>query len=295
MRTPATSFRAGIVLLCLLLAACEPAAPERLSFAALGSTGTGGLGQRAVAQAVAATGRDDGLDLVLLLGDVFRRDGITGLDDPQWEKKFSAAYPSRGLDLPFYAVAGNRDHRGDVEAMTAYDRDPRWRMPALSYRLDRRLEEDVLVSFVALDTTVLRRSDEAGRAQRRWLAETLAAAAADWLVVFGHDPILRINGELDPALGPLLPLLHRHGLDLYLSGEEQVLGVQRDAAGALHVASGAGAMVSDPPGHAGMEAHVPRQGFVHVRLEPATLRLRLIDRDGTVHYQRRLQRDESGG
>ena len=154
---------------------------------------------------------------------------------------------------------------------------------------------DVMVSFVALDTTVLRRSDDAGRAQRRWLAETLAEAAADWLVVFGHDPILRINGELDPALGPLLPLLHRHGLDLYLTGEEQVLGVQRDAAGALHVASGAGAMVSDPPGHAGMEAHVPRQGFVHVRLEPATLRLRLIDRDGTVHYNRRLQRDESGG
>jgi hypothetical protein len=295
MPTPFTILRTVAVLLALLLAACEPAAPERLSFAALGSTGTGGLGQRAVAQAVAATGRDDGLDLVLLLGDVFRREGVDGLDDPQWEKKFSAAYPAKGLDLPFYAVAGNRDHRGDVTAMTAFDRDPRWRMPALSYRLDRRLDDGVMVSFIALDTTVLRRSDEAGRSQRRWLADTLAAAAADWLVVYGHDPILRINGEPDPALGPLLPLLHHHGLDLYLSGEEQVLGVQRDAAGALHVASGAGAMVSDPPGHAGMEAHVPRQGFVHVRLEPAALQLRLIDRDGVIHYQRRLGQDESGG
>ena len=54
------------------------------------------------------------------------------------------------------------------------------------------------------------------------------------------------------------------------------------------------AMVSDPPGHAGMEAHVPRQGFVHVRLEPAALQLRLIDRDGTIHYRRRLEREVAG-
>ena len=85
MPTPFTILRTAAVLLSLLLAACEPAAPERLSFAALGSTGTGGLGQRAVAQSVAATGRDDGLDLVLLKpqlsGDLADGTRVGGLGD----------------------------------------------------------------------------------------------------------------------------------------------------------------------------------------------------------------------
>lgn len=290
-----TARAAGIVLAASLLAACGPAEPDRLSFAALGSTGTGGLGQRAVGQALAATGRDHGLDFVILLGDVFRREGVDGPDDPQWQTKFTRAYPIDGLDLPFYAVAGNRDHRGDLAAMVDYDGDPRWRMPGPSYRLDRTLAGGERVTFVALDTTTLRAGGEAGRAQRRWLTRTLADAAADWLVVYGHDPILRIDGDTDPALAALLPLLHRHGLDLYLSAEEQVLGVQQDSRGALHVASGAGAMVSDPPGHAGMEAHVPRQGFTYVRIEAASLRLRLVDRDGLVRFTRVAHRRPPGG
>lgn len=287
------SVRVGllVLLLCALLSACEPADPERLSFAALGSTGTGGEAQRAVGQAMAAGGRDLGLDLVLLLGDNFRRHGVTGVDDPQWQTKFSAAYPADGLDVPFYAIAGNRDHRGDVEALVRYDGDPRWRMPALSYRLDRRLADGTRVSFIALDTPSLIRGGEAARAQRSWLAKTLAAADADWLIVYGHEPFLRVNGDRDPALAPLLPLLHRYGLDLYLSAEEQVLGIQRDARGALHVASGAGAMVSDPPTHPGMAVQIPRQGFVHAQLDGRTLTLRLVDRDGVVRHRQRLVRE----
>jgi len=267
------------------LMACGPGPPERLAFAALGNTGTGGLAQRAVGRSMAATGRDQGLDFVLLLGDNFRRHGVADEDDPQWTHKFVDAYPEDGLPVPFYAVAGNRDHRGSLAALTGYGGDGRWRMPALWYRFDETLADGRSATFIGLDTPSLRRGDAVAREQTDWLVRTLAALEPGWLIVFAHDPLIQVGGARDPDLVHLLPLLQRHGLDLYLSGEQTVLALQRDAAGALHVASGAGAMMIDLPPAPGVLALVPRQGFAHVRLDALGLELRFIDRDGNVRHR----------
>ena len=286
----------GAVVLGLLAASvgCGPGQPERLAFAAVGTTGTGGLAQRAVGRSMAATGRDEGLDFVLLLGDSFRRHGVADEHDPQWTHKFVEAYPEDGLPVPFYAVAGNRDHRGSLAALTGYDGDERWRMPALWYRFDQALAEGRTATFIGLDTTSLKRGDAVAREQTDWLARSLETLEPGWLIVFAHDPVIQVSGARDPDLAHLLPLLQRHGLDAYSSGEQAVLALQRDAAGALHVASGAGAMMIDLPPAPGVLALVPRQGFAHVRLDADGLELRFIDRDGNVRH-RTVSREHRNG
>ena len=272
------------VLAALLpVAGCGCGGSPELRFAALGSTGTGGEAQHAVAGALARWHDREDLDFVVLLGDNFRPAGVVSTDDPLWRTRFSDVYSRRGLPLPFLAVPGDRDHDGDIDAQIVYAGDDRWDMPGRYYRMEYRLTGGRSVELYVIDTTRLRDRENPDSQQLAWLSGKLAASTADWRIVAGHHGILRVDGKPDRYLSrTILPLLQDHAVDLYLSGREHVLAFQTDPAGMLHVTSGAGALVSDPRPSPGIACLAPRQGFVAITVARRQLRLAAVDRDDEV-------------
>jgi tartrate-resistant acid phosphatase type 5 len=114
----------------------EPSSEVRLL--AFGDSGTGGSDQVRIAgvmEEVCKTRRVDGL---LMLGDNFYMDGVSSVDDPQWQEKFEKPYGLPCLSqLNVYPVLGNHDYRLSPGAQIDYTtKNPRWRMPGRFWRVD---------------------------------------------------------------------------------------------------------------------------------------------------------------
>merc|ERR1712146_278684 len=67
---------------------------------------------------------------VLALGDNFYENGVLGVSDPQWKRKYCNIYTAEGLNVPFYALLGNHDHHWNPQAQIDYykkQKDPKKR------------------------------------------------------------------------------------------------------------------------------------------------------------------------
>ncbi len=217
--------------------------PE-LSFFALGDTGYGGEILASNARAMERSAESRPVDLVLLLGDNFYLEGVSSLEDPLWRERFEDAFPGSKLQVPFYAVLGNHDYRGDPDVEVAYTRkSARWRMPARWYTFTAPLRGGGEVQFFALDTQPLEGGWPEAREELEWLAKETAASKARWKVAFAHHPALS-HGHHGSTPG-LADLIDRTGIDLYVTGHDHDLQVIRSKAGWMQIVSGAGSSTRD--------------------------------------------------
>ena len=71
---------------------------------------------------------------VMAVGDNFYGTGIQGSEySPRFKSTFEDAFPEASLQVPWYAIAGNHDHLGNVTAQIKYsDHSSRWRFPSQS-------------------------------------------------------------------------------------------------------------------------------------------------------------------
>lgn len=189
--------------------------------------------------------RQDKVDAVLSLGDNFYNYGVQSVQDPQWQDYEQTFHL---LACPFYAILGNHDYLGSIQAQIDYasTRNTHWRMPSRYYdKVFTAGEESVHVFF--LDTFTLcpqesRRNSLAmgmlnfdvlfgqkDLEQYRWLDRVLAGSTANWKVVVGHYPVFSNgnHGDTSELVQDLLPLLKRHGVDFYLSGHDHDLEFMR--------------------------------------------------------------------
>ena len=151
---------------------------------------------------------------VMLVGDNFYTHGIDGdVHSTRFQDTFENVFNGDALQCPFYAVAGNHDHFGNVTAQMAYSQiSTRWRFPKLWYTFSETTQARDGATFttqvVYIDTVVLAGLSyvaEDGRVvagaphplhnarlraeQLAWLEATLAASTADYLWVAGHYPV----------------------------------------------------------------------------------------------------------
>jgi len=278
-----------------------------LPFILVGDWGRAGHDdQRRVAEQMGRTAAAMGSRFTVSVGDNFYENGVTGLDDPQWEGSFEQIYTAPALQTPWKVILGNHDYRGNVQAQLDYSaRSPRWQLPARYYTTREMLPDGAAADFFYVDTSpfirkyIGTRTDISGQdsqAQLDWLDTALAGSKAEWKIVIGHHPIYTALDESDgyehdqpDLIARLNPVLRKHDVPIYVCGHDHCLqSVKMD--GVTYVVTGAGSRTyaPDPAIRGGFASGA--HGFMTVRLSGARLDYSLVDMTGETLYAETITR-----
>lgn len=177
----------------------------------------------------------------LALGDNFYFDGVKDVDDKRFENTFEKVYHYDALQNPWYFVAGNHDHYGNVSAQIAYSKkSKRWNFPNYYYALQFPVPGGKTVDIVMIDTVLLcgnTKHDWVGdqphgptnmkmsEDQWTWIELQLQSSKADYLIVAGHFPVYSIaeHGPTDCLVKRLKPLLYKYKVSAYFNGHDHNL------------------------------------------------------------------------
>jgi acid phosphatase len=196
-------------------------------FLVVGDWGTGAAFQKRVAAAMAAKAESEKPQFILSTGDNIYNSGVSSVDDPQWKTKFEDVYTAQSLELPWYAILGNHDHRSNIQAQIDYHtKNPRWNMPARYYKISKAIDPSTSVEIFAIDTDPINRNDTAFIAQQNiWLRRELAASQARWKIVLGHHPVRSHGGygDQDYMLRHIKPILDSNNVAVYICGHDHDL------------------------------------------------------------------------
>lgn len=214
-----------------------------------------------------------GADFILSVGDNFYYDGVKNVTDPRFKSTFESVFLAESLrKVPWYIVAGNHDHYGNVTAQIEYSKiSSRWKFPDLYYDLSFKIPDtNASVRLLMLDTIVLcGNSDDfhedqpmvaanpkMANIQLDWLIKKLETAKDDYVLVVGHYPVWSIaeHGPTHCLLHHVEPLLKKYKVTAYLSGHDHNMQYLQDDSGIGYVLSGAGNFMENSRKH---EAAVP--------------------------------------
>lgn len=275
-----------------------------LSVLVLGDWGRGGFyGQREVAEEMGKLGAEHGSACVISLGDNFYEDGVKSVTDERWQKSFERVYTAKSLQVPWYAVLGNHDYLGNVQAQIDYSKtSPRWRMPARYFTWTQTVEAGVEVQFFALDTNPLQSSMTGAKSKRygdidqqdpelqyAWLEKELAASKARWKIVFGHHPVYTagmLHKDSPDLIKRLKPLLEKYGVQAYLAGHEHDQQHLRDEGPVEYFVTGAGSEVRGTKrGPKTIWSRGDVAGFMELRFGRNLLQARFLDMFGNERHK----------
>ena len=264
-----------------------------LRFLAVGRQGYEQSLTQTVANAMEAAAAEAPTHGVFYLGDNFYPSGVTSVDDPLWLSHFEERYDGPFLrGTRFFAVPGNHDHKGNVQAEVQYAAQRRgsgrWQMDGLHYARDfGSVEGRVLVRAVFLDGV---RLDKTGNREFQMAFARQAFAAPGnpiWRIVVAHVPVrslTRKRWNLERLLGDLLPEFSAMRVDLYVSGDDWFQQILDRPGEPLHVSTSGGGgggleQVAPPPsGAADQVAVVP--GFAVLEFDKALMHIGLRDEQG---------------
>jgi len=280
-----------------------PANPGAVRLIAVGDVGGGNISQLLVARAMnakcAAVG---GCDAVIMTGDNFYSDGVSGTDDAEWARKFEQPYALPSLDIPFYVVLGNHDVRSDWSAQLAYAKLPlgegpgtrpslRWNMPAQWY--DVRIRNVHLFAFDSANRPVRQADDMRAR---------VAASDARWKISFAHHPRYTSGGHYfdNQTLGENGMYAQQEaifcGTQLFITGHDHNLefidkGRHAACPETYFVVSGAGSNVSKSMvsrDRSSLYFQDDTEGFAYLELTDDETHFEFIDMCGNVRFTKQF-------
>jgi len=157
------------------------------------------------------------------LGDNFYPSGVNDLDDmaERFAVTFEEVYSHDAFDnVPWYAIAGNHDHRGNVTAQMNYPGSSRWIFPHHFHRVVREvripggdIDRDTMkVEILAIDSIHVHHYNTSEHWGMQWIQHHLQHSDADYLIVAGHYPTHRT-----PILDGLLP---DHSVSAFVAGHD---------------------------------------------------------------------------
>lgn len=255
---------------------------QPFSFLVVGDWGTGGALQKRVAKSMISVARASGARFVLSTGDNIYPNGVKSADDPQWKTKYESIY--QGLNLPWWSVLGNHDHRGNVDAQIAYaGKNTLWNMPGRNWIQQFDASAVTKLTLVALDTTPIMQNADGWEQQLRWLDQELASARGIRVVV-GHHPLRSYGHYKDQSqlVKHVKPILDKHAVKLYCCGHDHDLQVIRnpDDRFACLVSGGGGGSRETSWGKNSVLAH-SGGGFALVNVINNSLAVTVYDADSS--------------
>ncbi|XP_076089661.1 tartrate-resistant acid phosphatase type 5-like [Mytilus galloprovincialis] len=241
------SFKIKVAIIFLHFASCL--AVDSLRFLVMGDWG--GLPtnpyttsiETGTAKAMGALTSTYGTQFNLALGDNFYFDGVKTVSDARFKVTFDKVFTDPSLQkTPFYLVAGNHDHNGNVSAQIAYSKvEDRWNFPDYYYKLNFPIPgSQMSVDIIMIDTILLCGNSDhdflgkqpKGPANQKvaddqltWIEKQIQTSNASYLLVAGHYPVYSIaeHGPTDCLIDKLLPTLQKYKITAYLSGHDHNL------------------------------------------------------------------------
>lgn len=274
---------------------------EALHWYVIGDFGRNGYdGQQEVADQMQASTKVLEPEFILTTGDNFYPNGVASTQDPYWISSFENIYKGFGLFVPWYAILGNHDYRGNHQAEIDYTKvSQRWNMPA-QYYVQEKEEDGVTVKFVFIDTSPFEDGyyeeekysavwQQDSTKQLHWMDSVLADNSADWKVVVGHHPLYsggkRIESTQD-VRGHLEKVLKKHEVDVYFAGHEHDLQhIHNPSYKTHHFISGAGSEIR-PTGKMEYSLFAESQhGFATASATKEQLLVQFVSHEGEVIYK----------
>ena len=111
--------------------------------------------QKPIAELMGNMAENVDIECVIAAGDVHHFEGVRSVNDPLWMTNYELIYSHPELMIPWYAILGNHEYRGNTQAVIDYSKvSARWNVPNRYYTF--AMENDgVTVRFVMVDTAPL--------------------------------------------------------------------------------------------------------------------------------------------
>ncbi|GFO04672.1 tartrate-resistant acid phosphatase type 5 [Plakobranchus ocellatus] len=194
---------------------------------------------------------------IIELGDNFYYNGVENVHDSRFSETFEEVYRAESLFVPWYVIAGNHDHLGDVSAQIKYsDFSTRWNFPDYFYYREFRIgNTSQTVGIVFIDTVLLcgdSDDDDDDKAQptprpdhdvnkhKYWkkVKDLLKHSNANYLFAAGHFPVYSAgsHGPTKCLVDDLQPMLEKYNVTGYLCGHDhnlQHLRVDKKSGGSM--------------------------------------------------------------
>lgn len=258
--------------------------------------------QKPIAELMGRMAENVDIECVIAAGDVHHFEGVRSVNDPLWMTNYELIYNHPELMIPWYAILGNHEYRGNPQAVIDYTNiSGRWNMPARYYTFV--LENDgITIRMVMVDTAPLidkYRKDSQKypdackqdiNQQLNWIDSVLTSAKEDWVIVVGHHPIFAETGKDDSERLDLQKrldsVLRKHAnVDMYLCGHIHNFQYIRPKDSKIdYVVNTSGSLSRKVKPIEGAQFCSDESGFSLITADKKELKLHMINKTGKVIY-----------
>lgn len=258
--------------------------------------------QKPIAELMGNMAENVDIECVIAAGDVHHFEGVRSVNDPLWMTNYELIYSHPELMIPWYAILGNHEYRGNTQAVIDYSKvSARWNVPNRYYTF--AMENDgVTVRFVMVDTAPLldkyREDTEKYpdackldmNKQLNWVDSVLSAAKEDWVLVVGHHPIFAETGKDDSERLDLQKrldsILRKHAnVDMYLCGHiHNFQHIRKTGSNIDYVVNTSGSLSRKVKPVDGTKFCSSDTGYSLISADKKVLNLHMINKEGKVIY-----------
>ena len=258
--------------------------------------------QKPIAELMGNMAENVDIECVIAAGDVHHFEGVRSVNDPLWMTNYELIYSHPELMIPWYAILGNHEYRGNTQAVIDYSKvSARWNVPNRYYTF--AMENDgVTVRFVMVDTAPLLdkyREDtekypdackQDMNKQLNWVDSVLSAAKEDWVLVVGHHPIFAETGKDDSERLDLQKrldsILRKHAnVDMYLCGHiHNFQHIRKAGSNIDYVVNTSGSLSRKVKPVDGTKFCSSDTGYSLISADKKVLNLHMINKEGKVIY-----------
>ncbi len=258
--------------------------------------------QKPIAELMGNMAENIDIECVIAAGDVHHFEGVRSVNDPLWMTNYELIYSHPELMIPWYAILGNHEYRGNTQAVIDYSTvSARWNVPDRYYTF--AVENDgITVRFVMVDTAPLldkyrEDTDKYPDAckqdkdkQLAWIDSVLTAAKEDWVLVVGHHPIYADTSKDDSERldlqNRLDSILRKHAnVDMYLCGHiHNFQHIRKPDSKIDYVVNTSGSLSRKVKPVDGTKFCSGETGFSLLSADKQELNLHMINKEGKVIY-----------
>ena len=256
--------------------------------------------QKPIAETLGEIAETIDIEFVVAAGDVHHFEGVRSVDDPLWMTNYELIYTHPDLMMPWYAICGNHEYRGNTQAVIDYSsKSARWNVPSRYYTFVKE-EDGVRIRIVMIDTCPLidkYREDvekygdasmQDKDAQLAWLDGVLSEASEEWVIVVGHHPVYadtdKNESERTDLQASIDKIMRKHGnVDMYICGHiHNFQHIRAKDSGIEYVVNSSGSLSRDVKPVEGTVFCSPKEGFSLITVDGDSLNLHMMDKKGRI-------------